>query len=82
MNAIVAKLNSTDYLPPMAFRRNNAIYELVGYVNCLIGCRISKNIEGEALFKSRIKQYLDSHPANTGCQAYYMLIAEYIDLAE
>jgi hypothetical protein len=79
MNNNVTKLNSADYLPREAYRRNHEVYELVCYVNCLIGCRISGNTEGEELFKSRVKQYMDNHPPTGEVKKYYDAVSMYVD---
>jgi hypothetical protein len=50
------KLNSPDILPPRAYRRNVPIYELVCYVNCFIGCRMSDNHEDAQIFRDRAKR--------------------------
>jgi hypothetical protein len=71
------KLNSPDYLPARAHRRNHRMYELVCYVNCLLGCRISGNTDGEAVFRDRVEKFLAENPAEEGYGAYYNIIGEY-----
>jgi hypothetical protein len=78
MSENIKKLNSQDYLPAGAYRRNHEMYELVCYVNCLIGCRISANAEGESVFQSRIKRYMDQHPPTAKNQKYYGLVSSLI----
>lgn len=73
-----AKLNDAAVLPPHAYRRNHAIYELVSYVNCLIGCRISGNLEGASLFEDRIRRFTVDHPPSPDEAAYYEAVADYI----
>lgn len=75
---IQARLNSTDVLPPMAFRRNHAIYELVSYVNCLLGCRMAGNLEGEGVFRARIAEYMATHDPKPDEARYYQLVRTYV----
>ena len=72
------KLNEAALLPPHAYRRNHLHYELVCYVNCLAGCRISGNAEGEALFTDRIKRFMTAHPPTPDLIKYYQAVANYI----
>jgi len=78
MNEILKKLNSPEYLPQIAYRRNHNLYELVCYVNCLIGCRLSGNAEGQDVFKNRIKQYMDDHPPAEMFEKYYNVVSAYL----
>jgi hypothetical protein len=45
MNGDAKRLNDPALLPPSGYRRNHHHYELVSYVNSLVGCRISGNAE-------------------------------------
>ncbi|WP_395394086.1 hypothetical protein WBP07_02560 [Novosphingobium sp. BL-8A] len=79
MEEIFRKLNDPAVLPPLAFRRNHRHYELVSYVNCLLGCRISGNAVDAALFESRIEQFLASHPQTPEAASYYKLVADFVE---
>ena len=72
------KLNDAAVLPPHAYRRNHALYELVCYVNCLIGCRISGNADGVALFKERAKEFMSDHPPTAEVARYYVAVTDYV----
>lgn len=74
------KLNAPGTLPKIAYRRNHRIYELVCYVNCLIGARLSDNREGAALFRERILQYLAGYTPEPEEARYCALAAEYVNL--
>jgi hypothetical protein len=74
------KLNSPETLPKLAYRRNHRIYELVCYVNCLIGPRFSDNREGAALFRGRILSYLGSYTPKPDDALYCAMAAEYVNL--
>lgn len=78
MDNRVKKLNEAALLPPQAFRRNHLHYELVCYVNCLAGCRISGNTEGETLFEDRIKRFMAAHPPASDLVKYYQAVADYV----
>ena len=78
MADIAARLNSADLLPAFAFRRNHEIYELVSYVNCLLGCRMAGNTEGEGIFKDRITRYMASHVPTPDVSNYYQLVSSYV----
>jgi hypothetical protein len=78
MDSGAEKLNEAALLPPHAYRRNHLHYELVCYVNCLAGCRISGNAEGETLFKDRIERFIAAHPATSDLIKYYEAVTDYI----
>ncbi len=78
----VVKLNDPAVLPPHAYRRNHLTYELVTYVNCLVGCRISGNLEGASLFENRIRRFMVDHPQTPDVAAYYEVVAEYVRSAQ
>lgn len=75
---IERRLNSVDLLPAFAFRRNHEVYELVGYVNCLLGCRLAGNTQGEGVFKDRISQYMASHAPTPEISKYYQVVSSYV----
>jgi hypothetical protein len=79
MDSLLLKLNSAEYLPASAFRRNHQIYELVCYVNNLIACKLSENHDGLSLFKSRILEYTSCHPPAPDSEKYYELIRTLIE---
>ena len=72
------RLNASDALPPAAFRRNHAIYELVAYVNNLLGCRLAANVEGQGIFKDRIERYMAAHAPKPDEAAYYQLVSRFL----
>ena len=68
------KLNSTEFMPRMAFRRNVVIYELVSYVNHATGCYLSRNWKVLSLFIERANIFIEEHPANEDSMKYYELV--------
>ena len=77
MSDLLRKLNSPEYLPPMAYRRNHSTFELVSYVNCFIGCRISSNADGEALFKEGIVKFFADHDSESNTE-YALMVKKYV----
>jgi hypothetical protein len=78
MKETAIKLNDPAVLPPHAYRRNHSAYELVGYVNCLIGCRLSGNSDGTSLFEERIERYIADHPQTPDVAGYYAAVVDYV----
>jgi hypothetical protein len=80
INEFHLKLNALGTLPKLAYRRNHRIYELVCYVNCLIGARLSNNAEGAAHFRERILTYLEEIVPRPDEAQYCAIVAEYVNL--
>ena len=78
MSGDAKRLNDPALLPPLGYRRNHHHYELVSYVNCLVGCRISGNAEGAALFEERIKRFIADHPSTPDAARYYEAVGDYV----
>jgi len=78
MNDLITKLNSSHYLPQEAYRRNHELYELVCYVNCLPGCKLGWNLEGDALYTNRINEYITKHPPIGETAKYYDVVSSYV----
>lgn len=55
----IVKLNSADFLPKYAYRRDSISYEIVSLVNNLSCCYIAGNYKVSSIFVERIKNYLD-----------------------
>jgi hypothetical protein len=54
-------LNSEPIIPDAAYRRSKVVYELVCYVNCLIGCVLSGRKEAMPIFIQRCHEFMSSH---------------------
>jgi|HubBroStandDraft_1064217.scaffolds.fasta_scaffold93504_2 hypothetical protein len=77
------KLNSDEYLPPFAHRRNAKIYDLVSYVNNLTGCYLSGNFPCVLNYVERCRAYEVEHPfENEKVKNYFSLVNSYIYLVE
>ena len=70
-------LNSEAIVPALAYRRNKVVYELVCYVNCLIGCVLSDRRDVMPLFIERCSQFIDSHPSPEH-DRYYSAVQDYL----
>lgn len=75
-------LNAPDVLPESAYRRNGPVYELVCYVNCLIGAELSGRPDVVELFGKRIAQFIANHPPSAEWEAYYRRILDYCSAVE
>lgn len=75
------ELNAPENIPPCGFRRNVAVYQLVGYVNNITGCYISENMQPIPVFIERARDFIADNPAdeNTG---YYDLVLKYLEAVE
>ena len=82
MDQFIVKLNSAAYLPEKAYRRNSKTYELVCYVNCLLGCRVSGNKEGTNLFKARVEDYIRRNSPESDFEQYFKLVEAFIRLSD
>lgn len=51
---VIESINSEEFSPKLGFRRNKSIYELVCYVNNIIGCYLSKRSEVNLYLSSLI----------------------------
>jgi hypothetical protein len=71
-------LNSEGVVPGIAYRRNKVIFELVSYVNCLVGCVLSQRRDVVPLFVERCRSFMDSHPATPDYEKYYDVVLRYI----
>ena len=72
------RLNEADVLPQSSYRRNRHEYELVCYVNNMIGCCISRNHAALGLFRSRAEKFMDDNPTKPELHGYYALVRTYL----
>jgi hypothetical protein len=70
-------LNSKSVVPDIAYRRNKAVYELVCYVNCLIGCVLSDRGDAMPAFIRRSREFMDKHPPEA-YEQYYSVVRIYL----
>lgn len=70
-------LNSRQWLPEPAYRRNSGLYPLVCYVNTVIGASLSSNHEIAALFVARSVDYMEHVQPRVNEEPYYALVAGY-----
>lgn len=70
-------LNSQQWLPETAYRRNSGLYPLVCYVNTVIGACLSSNHEIAALFVARAVDHMEHVQPRVNEEPYYALVAGY-----
>lgn len=75
-------LNTEDLAPKFGFRRNKSIYELVCYVNNIIGCYMSKRIEPIPVFINRIRIYLEECAIASEDEKYCMQVNNFVGALE
>jgi hypothetical protein len=76
------RLNSKENAPERGYRRNVVVYELVCYVNNIVGCYLSKNDEPIPVFIGRARKFMQDHPSNDGWHEYYEMVGSYLDAVE
>ncbi len=70
-------LNSETVVPGIAYRRNKVLYELVCYVNCLIGCVLSGRRDVMPSFVHRCREFMSGHVL-TEHESYYSAVSSYL----
>jgi hypothetical protein len=70
-------LNSEAVVPALSYRRNKVVYELVCYVNCLIGCVLSDRRDVMPVFVERCGEFIGSHPSPEHAH-YYSVVQDYL----
>ena len=75
---IRTQLNAEEILPGHAYRRNAGVYELVCYINCLIGADLSGRQDMIDLFADRARTYIDEHVPGPEFEKYYDTVKDYL----
>lgn len=75
-------LNSKEFSPRKGYRRDVSVYELVCYVNNIIGCYLSGNFEPIKIFINRARVYIDDNEKNEINREYFELVNRYLSLME
>ena len=70
-------LNSETVVPGIAYRRNKVVYELVCYVNCLIGCVLSGRRDVMPSFVHRCREFMSGHTLPEH-ESYYAAVRSYL----
>ena len=71
-------LNSETLVPNIGYRRNKLMYELVCYVNCLIGCVLSNRRDTMPILVQRCREFMDSHVFYPEAESYYSVVSSYL----
>ena len=72
------RLNAANLMPQSSYRRNKQEYELVCYVNNMIGCCLSRNYVALGLFKARAERFIADNPPKPEFDDYYALVKMYL----
>lgn len=75
-------LNSKELCPRKGYRRDVPVYELVCYVNNIIGCYMSENFEPIKIFSDRAKIFIDDNKEDETNKEYFELVGRYLRLME
>jgi hypothetical protein len=71
-------LNSPSLVPEQCYRRNKVSYELICYVNNLMGLFLGKNYHVIPTFIARADRHMTECPPTPGSQAYYEVVEKYL----
>ena len=83
LDVLHQKLNAPANIPPRGFMRNVVIYELVCYVNNIIGCYVSRNVEPIPIFIERSHIFVEKNSKDcTDYKEYIDLVLNYLELLE
>lgn len=80
LSTLHRQLNRSDIVPRHCYRRNKVHYELVCYINNIIGLLASDNLEVVPIFAGRALQHMNDIPANEESSKYYELANSYLRL--
>ena len=72
------KLNSEEFAAPKGYRRDVFVYELVSYVNNIIGCYLGRNLKPIIRFIERSRLYMERKPPNEDLKKYYTMVGHYL----
>jgi len=72
------KLNSEECEAPRGYRRDVVVYELVCYVNNIIGCYLGRNIKPILRFIERSRLYMERVPPKENLEKYYTMVDNYL----
>ncbi len=75
-------LNSEGTIPPGLYRRNTSEYQLICYINNVIGCFIAGNHSTASLFLYRARQHIERCPANSNLEGFYQEASAYLSDVE
>ena len=71
-------LNSESLVPARSYRRNVVLFELVSYVNCLLGCVLSQRRDVVPVWIRRCRDFMAQNPARPDWERYYVVVQDYI----
>ncbi|GAA5177121.1 hypothetical protein GCM10025771_13720 [Niveibacterium umoris] len=74
------ELNRAEVVPPNCYRRNKVRYDLVSYINNIIGLVLSENYEVIPVFIGRALSHMEAFPSNSESLHYYSCVNRYLAL--
>jgi hypothetical protein len=80
LHALQRELNRADLVPRHCYRRNKVHYELVCFVNNIIGLVLSDNYEVIPVFVGRALNHIKDFPATEETEIYYPLVTRYLEV--
>ena len=72
-------LNHKDSVPDRGYRRDVREYDLISYVNNIIGCYLSDNYPVIPVFIERARNHMNEYEPNENSLAYYDRVAEFLN---
>ncbi|MEK8028837.1 hypothetical protein [Pseudaquabacterium rugosum] len=75
-----SELNRADIVPRHCYRRNKVHYDLVCYINNIIGLLNSENLDVVPVFVGRALQHMNDFPAGEESATYYEHANRYLRL--
>lgn len=72
------RLNADGEVPPRWYRRNAVEYELICYINNIIGCYLAHNYKAIPLFIQRCKGFLNRYTVKEEDTHCFEHISEYL----
>ena len=75
-------MNDPSIVPLGGYRLNKVVYTLICYVNNIIGCCLSRNLETIPIFIDRARRHILEFPSTDETQQYYDLVGNYISAVE
>lgn len=79
---LAKELNTEQFLPDKAFRRDVVVHELVSCVNHMIACCISENVKPLPVLVSRARAFFEDNTGIVSNSDYFSKVYEFIEYLE
>jgi hypothetical protein len=77
-----SRMNDSSVVPLGGYRRNTVVYTLICYVNNIVGCCLSQNLEPIPVFIDRVRRHIQELPSSEDTGPYYRLVKNYVSAIE